>query len=110
MQQENIKVSYNLSEWKINIIGEQLVEATRKYQSGKLISCFFAWKSIKNIFIARLQPTEQELLSTIEQKAFKNKNNKAVFSFYLDKYINQISLYMNKLGLDFADKENYRGL
>jgi hypothetical protein len=109
-KEDNKKTSYNLSEWKINIIGAQLNKATETYQSGKLISCFFVWKSIKKLFESRLNADEKKNLNNLEVLAFKNKRNKGKFSYYLDKYTLSVNEYMNKYGLDFSDKEEWTGL
>jgi hypothetical protein len=110
MQEEIKKTSYNLSEWKTNIIGEQLVKATNSYQTGKLRQCFFIWKSIVKLFDNRLSDEEYESIKLLEKKAFKNVKNIKTFSYYLDEYTHRISKYMNKYGLDFSDKEEWRGL
>lgn len=104
-QENNNMALWNLSVWKINLIGGLLTKATEEYQKGRLVSCFFAWKSIVNLFNNRLSKEEIDKLRILESKAFSNKNKRQIFTKYLDEYSYNINIYLKKYGMDIADKE-----
>lgn len=112
---ESPQASWNLSEWKINLIGSLLNKASSHYIKGEYCNCFEVWKSIRRVFDNRL--TEKELIP-LQKLEFKIRNsgqvvktqlgNKFVvtqkFIILLEKYMLQVNIFLKSKGLDIKDK------
>ena len=108
---------WNLSQYKISLIGELMQSATLKYIRHKNYDSFRTWKSIRMLISNRL--SEEELIDCkkLERKSlkygrFKKDPDKASFSIregvmgiLCEEYSEKVNILLKKYGFDIQDKQ-----
>ncbi len=106
------KTEYNLNASKSGLIGQQQSLGAYHYTSMNYISCYQCWKTIRLLISNRLTDKQlthcklgEKLILTRGGIANNGKFiRNATFVLILDKYIETVSIYLRKVGLDIADK------
>lgn len=98
---ERDQTSWNLSEWKINLIGQLLTRATTEYLQQRSDKAFETWKQIALLIDNRLEPKEQEDLKLLEKKV----KEKGMLSSPKTTKMGDVLIYtplFNSLVMDYA--------
>lgn len=111
---ERDQTTWNLSEYKINIIGQLMQRATGDFLNGQSHKAFEAWKQIALVIDNRLEEKEQKKLAQLEDDIAKKgvlskpyTNDRGEYVFYTPKfnslvmkYAKEVNKYLKNVGLD----------
>ena len=115
---EKPQTSWNLSEWKTNLIGSSMVRANKHYTHKKYGDCFDEWESIRMIISDKLS-TKQNNFSKKWEDVLKDlivipkpKPHGLPRVFYTKKYqkglkiyISLINEYLKNIGMGISEKK-----
>lgn len=116
------QTSWNLSQLKINLIGNLIQEATYGAVRNNYIKFFDCWRQIALIIDNRIEPEERLQVELLEKNVYVNgvktiseeenpnlledertKPRPTVFKFLTEKYAKYVNSLLKKVGLDIKE-------
>jgi len=123
---EETKITWNLSQYKITLIGSLMQRAAECRLRGDLFGWFECWQQISLVIDNRLTPPEKKELNRLEKNFYDkgyrvdpnnkwlegseywNRQNKNYssrrFNLYAGYYIKYVNSLLRNVGMDFKEK------
>ena len=113
--EQSTQTSWNLSEWRVNIIGFQLKKASNHYSRGQYVQFFTCWKNIRLSIDNRL--TKEQIGLCVRWENLIPKTGSFVdnalgrkfvstdrYKHCVEQYASMINVFLRKIGLDIKEK------
>jgi len=111
---EKSLTEWNLSAYKINLVGQLLTAASMDYLQGKLIRWLQKWNVIEQIISNRIEEEDKKELKKYYTSAFKKgagkKMKKGIFVYWGKKYTEKVNEILKEVGMDIKERDLEQGL